>query len=457
MNDVKNDVKEVEIIMFSRISKRIFPLTLALLLTLSAVPAARAAGFSDVPGDHWAYAYIQDVAARGLIQGSGGRFRPDDPVSVQAFLSMVCRASGLDDRKLQSGADWADPAIAYGQYFGWFTAEEMGDRTAPISREFAAQLLVNAFHPEAVGQGDGLHFQDEREITESRVPYVQAAVELGLIHGYEDGSFRPQEGLTRAAAAKLLSLCLPPEPQPTGAQVQVPVLMYHDVSYLGHGYSKTPEIFEKQMRELKDAGFHTVFFSELIDYVENGTPLPEKPIVISIDDGYATNYTYVYPILQELGMKAEISIIGDAIRYTNWGLSWDQIREMVASGLVSIQPHTSSLHSDANGRIGMLKKSGESWMDYVQLVGDDTRTILDLITQQVGVQPQVFTYPHGKHNAMTEAIVQRLGCQVSLTTKDGVAVVVQGDPASLRLMDRIGMDFRNGSVVSTLKQFGYKG
>ena len=158
MNDVKNDVKEVEIIMFARISKRIFPLTLALLLTLSAVPAARAAGFSDVPGDHWAYTYIQDVAARGLIQGSGGRFRPDDPVSVQAFLSMVCRASGLDDRKLQSGADWADPAIAYGQYFGWFTAEEMGDRTAPITREFAAQLLVNAFHPEAVGQGDGLHF-----------------------------------------------------------------------------------------------------------------------------------------------------------------------------------------------------------------------------------------------------------------------------------------------------------
>ena len=96
-------------------------------------------------------------------------------------------------------------------------------------------------------------------------------------------------------------------------------------------------------------------------------------------------------------------------------------------------------------------------MDYVQLVGNDTRTILDLITQQVGVQPQVFTYPHGKHNAMTEAIVQRLGCRVSLTTKDGVATVVQGAPASLRLMDRIGMDFRNGSVVSVLKQFGYKG
>ena len=45
----------------------------------------------------------------------------------------------------------------------------------------------------------------------------------------------------------------------------------------------------------------------------------------------------------------------------------------------------------------------------------------------------------------------------TVTTKDGVARVVRGDPSSLRLMDRIGMDFRNGSVISVLKQFGYKG
>ena len=57
---------------------------------------------------------------------------------------------------------------------------------------------------------------------------------------------------------------------------------------------------------------------------------------------------------------------------------------------------------------------------------------------------------------MSEAVTSRLGCKVSLTTKDGIAQVRQGDPSSLRLMDRIGMDFRNGSVVSVLKQFGYQ-
>ena len=443
--------------MFHRIHRRILPLALALLLALSCVPVAYAADFPDVPKSHWAYSYIHDAVSRGLVQGYGdGRFRPQDAVSVQAFLSMVCRADGLDDRQLQSGSNWADPAVAYGAYFGWFQPKELGSRTAPITREFAAQLLIQAFHPEAVGRGSALSFRDQADISPERLPYVRAAAALGIVDGYADGTFRPDQGLTRAAAAKLISRCVPKAASSSGKSVQVPVLMYHDVSYLGRGYSKTPEIFEKQMQELKDAGFHTVFFSQVIDYVENGTPLPEKPIVITFDDGYATNYTYVYPILQKLGIKIELSTIGVAIRYADWGLRWDQIREMVNSGLVAIEPHTYDLHSSTAARTSMLKNPSESWADYVTLVGDDTRKVLDQITTEVGTTPQVFTYPLGKYNAMTEAIVHRLGCKVSLTTKDGVARVVQGDPSSLRLMDRIGMDFRNGSVISVLKQFGYK-
>ena len=432
---------------------------LVLLLCFSVLPSASAVEFQDVPKNHWAYTEIAKMTAQGILQGSGGLFHPEELVSKQAFLSMVCRASGLDDRSLESGANWSAPAIAYGQYFGWFNEDEWNEPSAPITREFAAQLLVNAFFPEAVGTSEAIHFQDENDITSSRLPYVQAAVKLGLISGYADGTFLPKSGLTRAAAAALLSRSLLQEELVSGPKIQIPVLMYHDVSYLGHGYSKTPELFKKQMQELKDAGFHTVFFSEIINYVEQGTPLPSKPIVISIDDGYHSNYTYIYPILQELGMKAEISLIGDAIQYADWGMSWDEVREMAKSGLLSFQAHTKSLHSDhtaQGGRLGVLKIASESWSHYVRTLGNDTKAILDLIEKEVGVRPQVFTYPRGKFNAMSEAVTSRLGCKVSLTTKDGIAQVRQGDPSSLRLMGRIGMDFRNGSVVSVLKQFGYQ-
>lgn len=255
---------------------------------------------------------------------------------------------------------------------------------------------MNAFFPAALSQSGGPTFQDRGEVTSKRLPYVQAAARLGLVNGYADGTFRPKEGLTRAAAASLLYRSLLQNARTPGKSLQVPILMYHDISYLGRGYSKTPEVFKAQLLELKNAGFHTVFFSQLIDYVDQGTPLPEKPIVITIDDGYATNHTYVLPILRELEMKAEISLIGDAVQYADWGLSWDQVREMQESGLVSFQAHTKSLHSDNSaqgGRLGVLRVPGESWEAYVDLIARDTQAELDLLERETGVRPQVSPIP----------------------------------------------------------------
>lgn len=430
---------------------------LALVLCLAGSPAA-AAAFQDVPETHAAYGDIEALRARGVLQGTDGNFRPDEPVSRQAFLSMLCRADGLDDRNLEDGPDWIAPAIAYASWRGWLPEGGLPDPAASITREDAARLLVGALHPDAVDSEGERSFPDQSDMTPGCLPYVRAAVELGLMDCGDGGRFLPQGHLTRAEAAALLNRALPALPA-AGASVQVPVLMYHDISYMGRGYSKTPEIFERQMKELKDAGFHTVFLSQVIDYVENGAPLPDKPIVISVDDGYATNYTYLYPILQKLDMKVELSVIGDAVRYAEWGLRWEQIQEMCASGLVSIETHTMSIHTDTSatgGRMGVLKQPSESWADYVNVIAEDTAAITDYIEQGTGQRPIVYTYPRGRWNTMVEAISKQFGYKASLTTEDGIAKVVQGDPSSLRLMDRIGMDFRNGSVVEVLRDFGYE-
>ena len=445
--------------------RRLAGVLLVLILCFGILPTGTdAAAFSDVPRSHWAYDAIMAAESRGLIQGSGGKFRPGDSVSTQAFLSMVCRAWGMDDRKLESGDRWAEPAIAFGQYAGWFEEEELTQtsRTKPITREFAAKLLVNALFPEELEQrGAIIRFKDQNEVGWARRPYVQTAARLGLITGYEDGSFRPQAPLTRAAAASLLNRTLQMrEPGKTGESIQVPILMYHDISYLGSGYSMTPEVFRRQMQELKNSGFHTVTYAQLVDFVDHGTPLPEKPVVISVDDGYRTNYEYLYPILQELDMKAEIALIGGAVQYSSWGLKWDEVREMADSGLVSFQAHTDQMHNDQTaegGRLGVLKAPNESWTDYVELLGADTAAVLRKIQQHTESCPVTFVYPRGKWNLMADAVVKLAGCKVSVTTKDGVARIAQGDSGSLRLLDRIGMDFRNGSVLLVLKQFGYSG
>ncbi len=440
--------------------KGITSLLLVLLCLAALAPAASAAAFSDVPAGHWAYHEITQMAERGVIQGSGGRFDPAGKVSCQAFLAMVCRASGLDERTLETNGNWWQPLLAYAHYFKWCSPEEINEnnRTQPITRELAAKLLIKALFPEQSTDDSAVTFTDWAVVSDACLPSVKTASTLGLISGYADGSFRPQGTLTRAAAAAIISRALTVKEQdlPTeGKTVQVPILMYHDVSYLGYGYSKTPEVFRTQLAELKKAGFHTIFFSQLVDYVEHGTPLPEKPVIITLDDGYMTNYTYVLPILKELGMKAEISVIGNAMIYADWGMDWEQVREMQESGLIRFQAHTKALH-DAAGRTGVLKKADESWAEYVEVFAEDAARIQELLMQETGNQPQVFTYPLGKHNPMTEAIIRQFGYRASLTTRDGVANVTQGDLKSLYLMDRIGMDFRNGSVLAVLRQFGWK-
>lgn len=448
--------------MFQSWRSKIIAVGLAFILCFGMLPEACATSFADVPPDHWAAKDISAVAERGLIQGANGTFRPSDCVSTQAFLSMLCRASGFDDRNLEQGTAWSDPALAYGHYLGWFDEKELhhGNKTDPITREFAAKLLVNALFSDQITSSHLLSFRDSHKIDRACVSQVKTAVQLGLISGYEDGSFHPGGTLSRAAAAALLNRALSlKESGPAASGVQVPILMYHDISYLGEGYSKTPEIFKAQMQELKDAGFHTIFYEELIDYVENGTPLPEKPIIISVDDGYRSNHTYLFPILQELEMKAEIALIGRAIQRYDWSLTWDQVREMAKSGLVSFQSHTNNLHSDLTaqgGRLGVLKHPDESWTEYAALLGNDISASLELIESETDVKPLVFTYPRGKWNTMAEGLTAHLGCKASVTTLDGIAVIHQGDPSSLRLMNRIGMDHRNGSVIKTLEQFGYQ-
>ncbi|MBR5471720.1 MAG: polysaccharide deacetylase family protein [Oscillibacter sp.] len=445
-------------------NRRIFSLVPVLVLLLLCVGSTTASAlqFSDVPTEHWAYQEITRMSDRGVIQGNGGTFDPASEVSRQAFLAMACRASGLDERTLEANGNWWQPLLAYAHYFEWCSPEEINEsnRTQPITRQLAAKLLINVLFSEESTDNSTAAFTDRSAVSSACLPHVRAASELGLINGYADGSFRPQGTLTRAAAAAIISRALTAKEQSipvvAGETVQIPILMYHDVSYLGYGYSKTPEIFRTQMEELKKAGFNTIFFSQLIDYVEYGTALPEKPVIVTLDDGYMTNYTYVLPILKELGMKAEISVIGNAMIYAEWGMDWEQVRDMQESGLVCFQAHTKALH-DAVGRTGVLKKTDETWAEYVQVFADDAARIQELLMQETGNQPQVFTYPLGKHNPMTEAIIRQFGYKASLTTRDGVAEVTQGDPKSLYLMDRIGMDFRNGSVLSVLRQFGWKG
>ena len=92
--------------------------------------------------------------------------------------------------------------------------------------------------------------------------------------------------------------------------VFVPIVMYHgvldDTSRQGQ-YIITPTQLEEDLKIIKERGYTTVVMQDLLDYVDNGTPLPDKPIMLTFDDGYYNNYLYADPLLKRYGRKAVIS------------------------------------------------------------------------------------------------------------------------------------------------------
>lgn len=239
--------------------------------------------------------------------------------------------------------------------------------------------------------------------------------------------------------------------------VEVPIIMYHEVNK--NNLTKlgvTPATLEKDLKYLRDNGYETISMTQLIQYVKGGAPLPEKPILLTFDDGYYNNYVYAYPLAQKYGDKIVISVIGKSaqdfsevkdenLRYGH--ASWEQIAEMIQSGCVEIQNHTYNMHKITNGRAGCQKKRGESIATYTQAITKDIGTCQELIEQNTGWSPNTFTYPYGRVSEESVEIIKSMGFQATLTCKNGINRITR-DPECLFGLRRISR--ANGSTLEKI-------
>jgi peptidoglycan/xylan/chitin deacetylase (PgdA/CDA1 family) len=247
------------------------------------------------------------------------------------------------------------------------------------------------------------------------------------------------------------------KPDPLEYTKKVPILMYHhldeDESKIG-SVTVTPEKFKKDMDALLKAGYETVFFSDLIAYVDQGKELPEKPIVITFDDGYESNYTYAYPVLRERNMKGVISVIGisvgkDRYKDTDYSMiphfSGEQGREMVKAGVMEIQSHSFSMHDNEPYELpdvyreGVLPKKREREEEYIRIFKEDYLNNKALIEDQTGSKVTAYFYPFGKYTILTEALLREMGNRASVTVNPGINTLVKGLPQSLYGLKRIAV------------------
>ncbi len=185
------------------------------------------------------------------------------------------------------------------------------------------------------------------------------------------------------------------------AQARVPIVVYHIVrpsypsdSAAVKALALTPEIFDAEMKYLKDAGYHVVPFSALENYFLKGTPLPSHPIIISFDDGWSDQFTYAFPILEKYRYPATFFVFTNPIG-TRGFLTWDNLREMRDAGM------TIASHSRSHPFLTKITDPSVLWNEI-----DGSKQTLE---KHLGITVTEFAYPFGQYNDAIVALVKKAG------------------------------------------------
>ncbi len=235
----------------------------------------------------------------------------------------------------------------------------------------------------------------------------------------------------------------------------VPVIMYHsllnDESRQGD-YVTRPAQFTEDMEYLKTNGFNTVFISDIAEYVINGTELPDKPVVITFDDGYYNVLHYAYPYLKENNMKAVMNVVGSyTVQATDEdehnpqysALTWDEINELSESGVFEIGNHSYDLHS-LSYRKGCKKLYSESDEEYRKVLMDDIGRLQGLLEDKSNIKPEIFAYPYGLISDESVEILQDIGFKALLTCYEKPNFITR-DPECLMSINR----YNRSSEITT--------
>lgn len=184
-------------------------------------------------------------------------------------------------------------------------------------------------------------------------------------------------------------------------EIRLPILVYHVVrpsspsdSAAVHAIAVTPETFDAEMNYLRSAGYHVIRFSDLEAYFASGTWLPSKPIILSFDDGWGSQFIYAFPILEKYHYPATFFIFTNSIDHHGF-LTLDNLRALEAAGM------TIGGHSRSHPYLTGITSPSTLW--------DEIAGSKQLLEQKLGVSVNEFAYPFGQYNSTIVSLVKEAG------------------------------------------------
>ncbi|WP_243735096.1 polysaccharide deacetylase family protein [Paenibacillus turpanensis] len=234
----------------------------------------------------------------------------------------------------------------------------------------------------------------------------------------EDMNVTPQKESTNAPPSQALPIqpaVIPPAPPasvvtekvylPDPKQpISIPVLNYHSVSVEpGNSAVVTPEQFAEQMEYLFNEGYTPLKLADFIEIYEFKKAPPQKPVLLTFDDGYVDNLTAADPVLKKYQFPATV-FVSPGVAGTKNFMNWEQIRELHKAGW-DIQAHGMT-----HPQLPKLSKDKQE---------HEIKESKRLIEEELGTKVEVFCYPYGQYNKTTLSLLKENGYRYAFTIQQG--------------------------------------
>ena len=191
----------------------------------------------------------------------------------------------------------------------------------------------------------------------------------------------------------------------------IPVLNYHGVEDGGNSpLHLSRKEFEEQMEYLYRKGYHTISPDQLIDHLQQGSPLPDKPILITFDDGYQNIYTNVFPIMRKYGFTGTVFLITDEVGVNKRYLTWEQAEAMRKPGGSIEGGFIFGSHTLSHVPLDTL--SPEEAFFQLEKSKEGMQWKLD-------VPVKYFAYPTGTYSEVTQQMVAKAGYKGAFSIQFG--------------------------------------
>ena len=254
-------------------------------------------------------------------------------------------------------------------------------------------------------------------ITNGMNPEIPASI-LGQATNFKSQFDQQWQGMFLDLVGEV-NAYLQPSPWPNISDrarlARVPVIMYHDVLPQKEvSWDNTPQEIVEHFELIKTQGLTPISLQQLVTHLQTGLPLPEKPIVLTFDDGYGGHYEYVYDLIKKYNYPAVFSIYTDGVgkdaipnadrrpRAPRTHVSWEQLQEMKMNPLVEIVSHSVTHPLD------MRKQTDEQLKREL----GESKQVLE---SKLGIPMDYFTYPVGKNDDRIRRLVREAGYKAALT------------------------------------------